>query len=348
MTSLTNDMHFPHPEPPAAGEVIGIADGVLWTRLPLPFQLNHINIYLIEDNGGWAVLDTGISDETTRAIWRTLQKGALKGMRLTRIIVSHFHPDHVGLADWLCRTFEAPLLTSETCYSLTARLTSPESIRENPTPDEEEYYINQGVAPSVAKTIIPPEASFGKVADSPPAEYIRIEEGTPLSIGGRNFNIFSGNGHADNQLMLYASDGHLLFAADQIMARISPNVSVLPENPDKDALLEFIMTLKRLMASMPEDSLVLPGHERPFYGLVTRAQQLIEHHEERCALIINACIEGPQSVADLLMLLFTRPLYREQMAMAFGETLAHVNYLVNRGDLMWVQAEGNNRKLITS
>lgn len=341
-----SDLHFPFPTPPAPGEVISVADGVLWTRLPLPFSLNHINIYLIEDNGGWAVLDTGISNDATRTIWQALQAGPLKGMRLTRIIVSHFHPDHVGLANWLCRTFDAPLVTNETCYTLTSNLTAPGSIRSTPTVNETAHYLSHGLAPFLAETILPPEARFAIVSDAPPAEYIRIEEGDTLSIGGRDFAVLSGNGHAKNQLMLHAPDDELLFAADQIMARITPNVGVSPDAPYENVLDDFITTLKGLIDKVSESSLILPGHERPFEGIASRAQQLIQHHEERCWLILQACDQHPHSAADLLPILFTRPLDHEQIAMAFGEALAHVNYLVDRGDLHWVEG-GSVRRLTT-
>lgn len=346
MTTDRGDLHFPFPAPPLPGEVISVADGVLWTRLPLPFSLNHINIYLIEDQGGWAVLDTGISDAITREIWQALQAGPLKGMRLTRIIVSHFHPDHVGLAHWLCHTFDAPLLTNETCYTLTSGLTAPGSLRSTPTASEIAHYLSHGLPAYLAESILPPEAYFAIVSDAPPTEYMRIEDGDRLSIGGRDFAVISGNGHAKNQLMLHAPDDSLLFAADQIMARITPNVGVSPSEPDENALDGFITTLQELVTKVPNSSLILPGHERPFEGIALRAQQLIQHHEDRCGLILRACDQNPHSVADMMPILFTRPLDHDQIAMAFGEALAHVNYLVNRDELNWIEEKDGVQRLI--
>ena len=96
-------LRFPFQQPPAAGQLSEIAPGILWLRLPLPFRLNHINIFLIDDGDGWAVVDTGIANKVTREIWEALAAGPLARRRLTRLIVTHFHPDHIGLAGWLAR-----------------------------------------------------------------------------------------------------------------------------------------------------------------------------------------------------------------------------------------------------
>ncbi len=333
---------FPYAEPPETGKTIEIAPGILWTRIPLPFRLNHVNIYLIEDGDGWAVLDTGIGDQPTRDIWQALVDGPLAGRRLTRLIVTHYHPDHIGLAGWLCGKFDLPLLTSQTAYlgCLTISL-SPGALEAQPY---REFYSRHGMDPETVERVTSQGHNYLRMVSPLPPTFTRVVAGDVLTIGGREFQIFTGDGHAPEQLMLYCASEKIFLAADQVIARISPNISVWAVDPEGDPLGLYLRSLKSLRASLPADALVLPGHQLPFHGLHERCSELIEHHAERCGLIAEACAGKPHSVADLVPVLFTRALDPHQLSFAFSEVHAHVNYMLRRGELEHaVSKDGNIR-----
>ncbi len=329
----TASLTFPFEEPPETGTVTEVAPGILWARIPLPFQLDHVNVYLIEDGDGWAVIDTGIADERTRSVWQALVDGPLAGRRLTRLIVTHFHPDHIGLAGWLCERFDLPLLTSQTCYLGCINISlSPGALEARPYQD---FYRRHGMDDDTARRVSTQGHHYLRMVVPLPHTFQRVVAGDTLTIGGRAFEVLSGDGHAPEQLMFYLREENIFLAADQVLAKISPNVSVWAVDPDGDPLGLYLRSLGQLPQSIPADALVLPGHRLPFYGLHTRCRELAEHHEERCGLIAEACTEAPKSVAELVPVVFRRPLDPHQMGFAFSEVHAHVNYMVRRGDLAW-------------
>jgi len=329
------ELRYPFAEPPAPGEVKTVADGILWFRLPLPFRLNHINIYLIEDGDGWAVLDTGIANDETRRIWEDLIRGPLRDRRLTRLIVTHLHPDHIGLAGWLCRRFDLPLFTSQNSYlgCLNVSL-SPGALDAKPYRD---FYREHGLSQELTDQVVTRGHNYLTQVDSLPPTFTRIVHGDTLKIGGRSFSVLTGDGHAPEQVMLYSPSDHLFLAADQVLAKITPNVSVWAVDPDGDPLGLYIRSLNQLIDTLPADALVLPGHQLPFYGLHQRAAELIAHHEKRCQMITEACRVQPRSAAELVPVLFTRPLDLHQMSFAFSEVQAHVNYMLRTDRLQWIK-----------
>lgn len=332
-------LRFPFSEPPAAGETIEVAPGILWVRFPLPFRLDHVNIYLIEDGDGYAVLDTGISDDVTRAHWRVLLSGPLAGKRLTRLIVTHFHPDHIGLAGWLCEEYGLPLLTSQTSYLMTINISlTPGALEAKPYQD---FYLRHGMAPETARLVSTHGHAYLSMVAPLPLTFLRLVAGDTLTIGKRQFRVFTGDGHAPEQIMLYLADEKILFAADQVIAKITPNISVWAVDPEGDPLGHYLRTVRLLEAHVPEDALVLPGHQLPFYGLHARCQELVLHHEDRCQMIAEACASGPKTVADLVPVIFHRELDPHQLSFAFAETHAHVNRMVRRGELTWIHTEGD-------
>jgi glyoxylase-like metal-dependent hydrolase (beta-lactamase superfamily II) len=344
MLTKTDDsaLVFPAPEPPPTGEVAEIAPGVLWTRIPLPFRLNHVNIYLIEDKNGWAVLDTGIDNEATRAVWTALVKGPLAGRRLSRLIVTHFHPDHIGLAGWMCERFGLPLLTTQTSYLACANISlSPGALDAKPYRD---FYLRHGLDAATTQRVATQGHGYLKMVSGLPPTFRRIVAGDRLEIGGRSFDVLTGNGHAPEQAMLFCADDDIFLAADQVLAKITPNVSVWAVDPDGDPLGLYIRSLNELKQRIPRDALVLPGHQLPFHGLHARSDQLIAHHEARCAAIAKACATRPRSAAELVPVLFHLELDPHQMSFAFSEVQAHVNYMLGRGELEWVEgADGVER-----
>jgi glyoxylase-like metal-dependent hydrolase (beta-lactamase superfamily II) len=335
--AIPTTLEFPFPDPPKPGETIEIRPGVLWARFPLPFRLDHVNIYLIEDGDGLALIDAGIDNTQSRAAWETLLAGPLSGRRLTRIIATHFHPDHVGLAGWLCERFGLQLAMSETEYliALNIRL-DPQGLRSEPYRG---FYRSHGLTEESTELLLGNGLQYLRMVYPPPRTFLRLIAGERVRIGGREFEVITGAGHSPEQVMLYSRADNLVFIGDQVLAKISPNVSVEAMDPDGDPLGAYLRSLEKLKAALPEDVLVLPGHNVPFVGLHTRADELIAHHEARCMAILEACKLGPQTVAELVPVIFGRKIEDpHQLVFAFSEALAHVNILVRGGRLRIAKA----------
>ena len=323
-------LEFPFATPPAPGEAIEIRPGILWARLALPFRLDHVNIYLIEDGAGLALIDTGIDNAASRAAWEALIAGPLAGRRLTRIIATHFHPDHIGLAGWLCERFDLQLAMSQTEYlmALNIRL-DPQGLRSEPY---RSFYRSHGLGEEATEILLGNGLQYLRMVSAPPRTFRRIVAGDELTIGGRRFEVISGPGHSPEQAMLYSAEENLILCGDQVLAKISPNVSVEAVDPDGDPLGLYIRSLETLKRTLPENALALPGHNLPFVGLHSRADELIAHHWARCGAILRACQIEPRTVAELVPVIFGRIIEDpHQLVFAFGEALAHVNFLIGHG-----------------
>jgi len=346
MLAKPNDgaLVFPAPEPPAPAEVIEIAPGILWARIPLPFRLDHINVYLIDDGDGWAIVDTGIGNDATRAVWESLAAGPLAGRRFTRLIVTHYHPDHIGLAGWLCERFALPLLTSQTSYLGCLNISlSPGALDAKPYRD---FYLRHGLDAATTQRVATQGHGYLRMVSGLPPTFERLVAGDTLKIGRRSFEVLTGNGHAPEQVMLYCAADNVFLAADQVLAKITPNVSVWAVEPTGDPLGLYVRSLGELKQRLPAEALVLPGHQLPFYGLHVRSDQLIAHHEMRCAAIAEACRAAPRSAAELVPVLFSRQLDPHQMSFAFSEVQAHVNYMLRRGELAWVEGGDDVERVV--
>ena len=322
---------FPWPQPPAPGAVTAVADGLLWFRLPLPYRLDHVNIYLVADGDGWAAVDTGLGDEPCRAAWQAVLDGPLAGQRLTRLIVTHFHPDHVGLAGWLADRFGLPLSMprSEFLYSLSLQ----HMPGDHGSALYRQFYRRHGLPDAVIDQVLAGGHEYLRRTTGLPSSYRRLAQGDALRIGRRSFQVLTGGGHALEQAMLYCAEERLFLSADQVIAKISPNIGVYAMEPDANALGDYLRSLEHLIRTIPADVLVLPGHGLPFTGLHARADALMQHHAGRCALIRAACRDAPQSAASLIPVVFPRVLDPHQTGFAFVEVLAHVNYMLGRGEL---------------
>ncbi len=314
--------------PPAPGEVREVAPGVLWLRFDLPFLLNHVNIFLLEDDGGWAAFDTGLGTDATKAAWETVLAGVLSGRRLTKVICSHYHPDHVGLAGWLTQRFGCPLLMPRTELLMTRVLET-----RQPSPSTN-FYAERGLDLDEGARVAGEGHGYLTLITGLPQSFERMLAGGTLRIGGREFTVMTGGGHAPEQGMLYCASDNIFLSADQVMTKISPNISVHSMEPDANPLGEYLESLAALGRDVPDDALVLPGHHLPFTGLHARLTELARHHEARCALIADAARQRPCSAADLLPVLFKRRMDSHQTGFAFGETLAHINIMRQRGEVV--------------
>ncbi len=326
---------FPFARPPGPGEALQVAPGILWVRLALPFRLDHVNVYLIDDEGGWAVLDTGLGDLPTRAAWEALLAGPLAGRPLTRLVITHYHPDHVGSAGWLVERFGLRLYMTATEYLVSLNLhLDPGALEAEPF---RRFYLEHGLDPGTTEQVVTRGHQYLKMATGLPPSIRRLVAGDKLRIGRREFEVLTGGGHAPEQVMLLAHAEGIFFSSDQVLAKISPNVSVSAIDPEGDPLGLYLRSLDALRSAVPGDVLVLPGHNLPFRGLHDRVTELEEHHELRCAEILKACRDEPKSAAELVPVLFHRPLDPHQMGFAFSEVLAHVNHMWRQGRLKLIE-----------
>ena len=322
---------FPIATPPDPGTITEVEKGLLWLRLPLPYRLDHVNVYLIANGGGWTGFDTGLATNSCKEAWQAALAGPLAGDGLKSLIVSHFHPDHVGLAGWLCEQYSLDLTMPrpEYLHSLVLQCAPADYGEEVFRP----FYKRHGLSPEATEIVLSRGHEYLKRTTGVPASYHRIKHADAITVGDRVFTVLTGGGHALEQAMLYRPEERLFLAADQVIARISPNVSVHPMEPDLDALGIYLASLRAIKATVAPDVLVLPGHGLPFHGLHHRVDELIEHHSLRCNEIAVACKERPLSVAEIVPHLFTRELDAHQTGFAFGEVLAHVNHMLGLGQL---------------
>jgi glyoxylase-like metal-dependent hydrolase (beta-lactamase superfamily II) len=330
-------LRFPMTEPPATGGRVEAAPGIMWLRLPLPYRLDHVNIYLIEDEGGWAVLDTGLGTPECRAVWEAVLAGPFAGQRLTRMIVTHYHPDHVGLAGWLHERYGLALSMPRPEYLYALALQhAPADLGEDM---HRPFYLRHGLSAGVTEVVLRRGHEYLRRTTGVPPTYHRIQHGDTMRIGGRDFRVLTGGGHALEQAMLVCDADRVFLAADQVIARISPNVSVQAMEPDLDALGIYLRSLAGLRGAVDGDVLVMPGHGLPFLGLHARIDELTAHHAERCERIAEACRDRALSVANIVPHVFARELDAHQTSFAFGEVLAHVNHMLAKGMLVAAESD---------
>ena len=322
-------LHYPHPHPPAVGEWIEVAPGVFWLRMPLPFQLDHINLWLLRDGDGWTIVDTGFPADAVRAAWTAILE-SLDGP-VKRLVVTHFHPDHLGLAAWLMEQTGAPLWMTSGEF-LTAHVVWNE-IGGHGARYMVEQFRQHGLDAERLARFAQRGSGYRKAVPALPEFNHRLKAGDAVAVDGQKWQIIIGHGHAPEHMALYCAELGVLISGDMLLPRISTNVSVFAATPDADALGWFLDSLGELAAGMPEGTLVLPSHGLPFTGVAARVQALCAHHEERLQVLEEACEDAPKSAAELLETLFQRPLDTHQTMFAMGEAIAHLNHLQQAGRL---------------
>lgn len=321
---MDGSLQFPVATPPSPGETVAIAPGVRWLRMRLPFALNHINLWLLDDGPGWTIVDCGYALDETQAAWERIFATELGGRPVQRIVVTHYHPDHIGLAAWLGERWQAPLWTTEKEW-LHAQLHA-RGGGEDAAELRRSFARRAGLDDDASAIFAERQGNYRRGVPAVPAAYRRLQEGTVLTIGGRQWRVLIGEGHAPEHACLYCAETGILIAGDQILPKISPNISVQAHEPDGDPLARYLASLQRLRAALPPDILVLPSHNLPFYGVHRRIDELSAHHRERCGEVVAACTR-PTTAAELLPVLFRRQLDRHQMGFALGEALSHLHYL---------------------
>ena len=327
-TIESGDLRYPFGRVPEPAEMVEAAPGIWWVRMPLPFQLDHINLWLIEDGDGWTVVDTGVASDEVKALWREVFKTGLGGKPVTGLVVTHLHPDHVGLAGWFTRKWGIELHMSRTDFLMCRNLVL-DTGRDAPK-EALDFYRAAGFSERGVESYRQRFGGFGKGVSRLPDIFRRLREGDELEIGGRTWRVVVGSGHAPEHVCLYCEEAKILISGDQVLPRISSNVSVHPTEAYENPLEDWIESCKRLRATLPNDVLVLPAHNEPFYGLHERLTQLIDGHEDGLAKLL-AMLDEPKRAIDVFPALFKRKIGPEVFFMATGESLAHLNCLLGRG-----------------
>jgi len=308
---------------------------VRWVRMGLPFALDHINLWLLRDRldgrEGWTIVDCGITSDPTREAWEQVFSDELDGLPVLRVIVTHMHPDHIGLAHWLTERWNCRLWISATDYNA-SRLASSSTTGFGGA-SAARFMASHGLTdPASVEKIKARSNYYASMVPQVPASFRRLLDGDVLRIGDHDWVCHVGYGHAPEHMSLHCAALGLLISGDMVLPRISTNVSVIDLEPEADPLPLYLASIERLRA-LPADTLVLPSHGRPFRGLHTRIDQLKSHHDARFAELLEACATAPQSAADLLAVLFKRPLDLHQTTFAMGESIAHLNALWLAGKL---------------
>jgi len=322
-------IHTPWEAPPAHGEAIEVAAGVLWIRLPLPMALDHVNIYALDEGDSWTIVDTGIHSRRSVALWESVLDGPLQGKPVSRVILTHHHPDHVGMAGWLMARFGADLLATRTSWLMARMLILDEE--ERPTEQALAYWRSAGMNAEVYESRKNDRPyNFADVCHPIPVGYTRVKQGDMLRIGGRDWDVHIGNGHAPEHLTLWSRDDNLVIAGDQIISSISPNIGVYPTEPEADPVSDWLEACERLGKLAHDDHLVLSGHKLPFTGLPFRMQQLIENHHG-CLERLVTHLDRPKVASECFAPLFKRKIDHGLYGLALVETVAHLNHLHQSG-----------------
>jgi glyoxylase-like metal-dependent hydrolase (beta-lactamase superfamily II) len=339
MNALESQLSYAFGETiPAPGAVVEIVPGLRWARMPLPFALDHVNLWLLHDEAdqsgatgaGWTLIDTGAGTDATRAAWEQLLADGLAGQPLVRVIATHCHPDHVGLAGWLCERFAAPFWTTTGEFGFMRMMAA--ALPGVDGPSAIPHFERHGLRDVAMLDQMGSRRNYyPSLVPTVPLAYTRLQDKQDVTIGGQLWRVITGFGHSPEHASLYCAKLNILVSGDMVLPRISTNVSVFAVEPDGNPLQLYLDSLGKF-ADLPDDVLVLPSHGKPFRGLHTRIRQLHEHHVDRLAEVLAACAV-PRSAADIVPIMFRRPLDAHQLSFALGEALAHLHMLWYDGQL---------------
>lgn len=335
MNPLESQLAYPFGDVlPAPGNLHEVAPGVRWLRMPLPFALDHINLWLLDDQAegrdGFALVDCGVATDPTRNAWEALFAGPMAGLPLLRVLATHCHPDHVGLSGWLCERFAAPFWATAGEFAFARMMAA--GLPGVDGPSAVPHFQRHGLAdPEMLEKMKSRHNYYPSLVPSVPASYTRLQDGQVVRIGQHDWRVITGFGHSPEHAALYCDALRLLVSGDMVLPRISTNVSVFAVEPEGNPLQLYLDSLGKF-AGLPEDTLVLPSHGRPFRGLHTRIAQLRAHHDARLAEVLVACNE-PRSAVDIVPIMFRRQLDAHQLSFALGEALAHLHKLWKDGKL---------------
>ncbi len=324
----TGRLDYPWAEPPEPGTAREVAEGVLWMRLPLPMALDHVNIYALDDGDGWTIVDTGFDSGPMRAAWEGLLAGALAGRPVLRVVVTHHHPDHVGLAGWF-QARGAEVWTTRTAWLFARMLTLDEQSR--PAPETLEFWRAGGMPDELlARRAGERPFNFADIVAPMPLGFRRIADGDVVRIGGRDWDVRTGGGHAPEHATFWSRDGELVLGGDQLLPSISPNLGVYATEPEADPVADWLASCDRLAAFATDAQLVLPGHKLPYRGLPLRLAQLAGNHHGALDRLL-AHLSRPRAASECFPPLFKREIGEAEYGLALGEAIAHCLHLWHAG-----------------
>ncbi|AYH43552.1 MBL fold metallo-hydrolase [Azoarcus sp. DN11] len=338
-------LDYPWTDAPAPGAAIALAPGVLWLRMPMPMAPRHINLWAIRDRDpqtglrGWTIVDAGLHTQETIDHWEALlsPSGALEGEPILRVVVTHLHPDHAGMAGWLTRRFDAPLSMTEREHRACCAMFD-EDGREAPD-DVLAFNRRAGWSDEQITRFRSRFGSFGRLIHPPPREYRVLRDGETLQIGDYAWRVVVGRGHSPEHACLHCPGLKLFISGDQVLPRTSSNVSVVPSEPDGDPIADWFDSIDRIRETVPDDVLVLPAHNLPFRGLHARLDQLATTTTSSLDAL-RSSLDCPRRVVDMFAPLFGRPILEyELLILATGEGQAHINHLLQRREAVACRIE---------
>lgn len=322
-------LEFPFSAPTPDGELKEVAPGVLWLRMPMPFRLDHINIYLVRDGDGWVIVDTGLNTDETHAIWERILAQLPAGEPVTAVLCTHSHTDHAGALGWLVDRLRVPVYMSfGDYYSL--RVSAMEKTHD--AWQHLEYYRRVGLPPGHMETLRKSMGSMQWYAPVP-AAYRRLRHDARIAFGANTWRVVVGEGHAPEHVSLYCERLKVLICGDQLLPRISANVGVTVAEPDANPLRLWLDSLDRI-GRLPADTLVLPSHDLPYYGLPQRAAELQAHHEKQLQNLLALCARQPGNAYELMQSMFPRRHGPLDDFLAVGECMAHLAYLLDENKIV--------------
>jgi glyoxylase-like metal-dependent hydrolase (beta-lactamase superfamily II) len=325
---------------PELGELIALAEGIGWARLPIPGSLKHVNIWVLEDGPGVALIDTGLDIAACREGWEALLAGTLAGRTVTRILCTHFHPDHLGLAGWLAGRFAAPLWMTREEWLFARMLTS--DVRDAPPKEALAYWRTAGWSEErIAAEAEKGWGRFSAMVSPVPVSFIRMQDGDTLRIGAREWQVVTGNGHSPEHACLVDRAGGIMIAGDQVLPRITSNISLSLSEPEGDPLGDWLASIAKLLAALPDSLFVLPSHGDPFTGLHARLAALEHGHRDRLDAL-HELLSEPRRATDCFRILFARKIEDNMMGLATGEAMAHLRRLEVEGRAVREVRDGVN------
>jgi glyoxylase-like metal-dependent hydrolase (beta-lactamase superfamily II) len=330
MDGSGSGIRYPWDTPPSEGEAIEVAEGVLWFRFPLPMALDHVNIYALDDGDSWTIIDAGVYSRRSVAIWEKVLAGPLQGKPISRVILTHHHPDHVGMVGWFVDR-GAELWTTRTAYLMSRMLIL--DVEHKVSPQAQTFWRRAGMAEDVfQKRLNERPFNFADICHPLSVGHVRVQQGDVIHAAGRDWDIHIGNGHAPEHLTMWSRDDNLVLAGDQILPSISPNIGVHATEPDADPLGEWMESCLRFQSLAHEGHLVMGGHKLPFTGLPTRMHQLIENHHGALRRL-REYLTTPRTAADCFPPLFKRKIDGGTYGLALVEAIAHLNHLHQTGEI---------------
>jgi len=329
MDAVSAALGRPFDKAPETGQIQKVAEGVFWVCIPLPMALNHVNCYVLDDGDFWTIVDTGLDTAKTRSIWQSVLTGPLAGKPVGRVIVTHHHPDHIGLAGWFQSDQGAELWTTRTAW-LTARMLTLD-VQPRPTAQTVHFWRSAGMDPLILEQRCNERPfNFADVVSPMPLGFRRLAEGNIIKLGHRDWTVRIGHGHAPEHATFWSQQDDLVLGGDQLLPGISPNIGVYATEPDADPVAEWLQSCNELHVHCNDRQLVLPGHKLPFTGLPVRMRQLVDNHTGALARLVKH-LDRPRTAAECFAPLFKRKIDDGVYGLALVEAMAHLNHLYLRG-----------------